>query len=157
MPIYNYHSSILKKGDINTFQPLCRALCAMFEPPIAPFGFFISTFYILIHHSPIIGIQKKYIYPGGGGYSVCQGICIGSAGKIPIFQPPNDKRTPFGSMVRRTTSFLAWYDKWPQYFHIWCRIMHLLWSLIHVRCSCSVLTLIFSLNVAFWPLYFLLM
>ena len=26
--------------------------------------------------------------------------------------------TPFSSMVRHTTSCLAWYDKWPLYFHI---------------------------------------
>ena len=32
---------------------------------------------------------------GGGGYSVCQGIFIGSAGDTPLFQPPwYDKRPP---------------------------------------------------------------
>ena len=31
----------------------------------------------------------------------------------------------------------------------------LFWRLIHVRCRCRVLTPIFSLNVEFWPLYFL--
>ena len=38
----------------------------------------------------------------GGGYSVCQGIRIGSAEKIPLFQPPwYDKRPLFFSMVRQ--------------------------------------------------------
>ena len=68
------------------------------------------------------------------------------------------------------------------YFRIWCRIMHVFWHLIHVRCSrrnlpgdvslerqsitkyvefgplyfpeCRVMTHIFSQNVEFWPLYF---
>ena len=94
---------------------------------------------------------------GGGGYSACQVICIGSAGKK-LFQPPwYDKWPPFFNMVRRTTSFLAWYGKWPLYVHIWCRIMQFFWRLIHVGYSCRVLTPIFSLNVESWPLYFLWM
>ena len=66
---------------------------------------------------------------GGGGYSVCQGIRI-----CPYLTPMVWQMNPFFSMVQRTTSFSAWYDKWLQdlYFHIWCR-MHVCWRQIHVH------------------------
>ena len=60
--------------------------------------------------------------------------------------------TPFFSMVRRTTSLLSWYDKWPLYFHIWCWIKHFFWRLIHVQFSRR-----YIFNVEFWPLCFLWM
>ena len=43
-------------------------------------------------------VSVCYMPWGGGGYSVCQGICTGSAGKTPLFQPPwYDKRPPFSA------------------------------------------------------------
>ena len=36
---------------------------------------------------------------GGGGYLVCQGICIGSARKTPIFNPHAMTKDPIFSMV----------------------------------------------------------
>ena len=44
----------------------------------------------------------------GRGYLICQGICIGSVGNIPLFQPP-------------------WYDKRPPPFSTWSDVPPHFW------------------------------
>ena len=72
-----------------------------------------------------------------------------------------------GGGVQHATSFLAWYNKWPLYCHILCRIMDVfgVWFTFEAAvefwpyiCSeCRVFTPIFSLNIEFLPLYLLWM